>query len=275
MADDNTELMVPNNIRELFEKLPPDAWITPTAETAETRLAIIQKAARLVNSASYKLKKHVMEHASRIEYCKGRDLTPRGFYCPNPLSDIIATNCKRGRIIKKKPVLPPYYAYYFEDNASLAMIEEVGMIAGIFNTTELLFRFGNYRVGFRFVDSKSSPARYIDVTVECKNDSGEEYIISLYTAVKENGSYNVGGHSDSELIVFSGSMPVKLIELMECIRTSEKLRAKFGIEKDEYRITSRTFEVFYDDEGLPCKCSANGEPFLPGKVKKPVLSGML
>jgi hypothetical protein len=271
------ESMVPDLVRDLFCKLSPEEWIDIKRENAETRLAIVEKAAKLVKRFSYKLKKKAEENTSRMEYCKNKEMLERGCYRPDPLEEIIVTNIRRGRPVKKKPDEAPYYAYHFDEKDNLILIEGVGIICDSFNTIELLFRFGNYRVGFKYVENSNAVEPYIDVTVECKSSKGDQYIISRYSLIrsKKTGSYSIRKGTESVIIGMENGLPVKQTELSECWDYEPYMLKILGLTDPEYNILTREFSVYYDENGLPYKCSnGKGECFMPGKIKSPNLSGM-
>lgn len=277
MDNSINENMVPDLVRELFRKLSPEEWIDIKRETAEKRLAIVEKAAKLVKRFSYKLKKKAEENTSRMEYCKNKEMLERGCYRPDPLAEIIVTNIRRGRPVKKKPDEAPYYAYHFDESGNLILIEGVGIICFSFNTIELLFRFENYRVGFKYVENSTAAEPYIDVTVECKSRKGDKYIISRYslTRSKKTGSYCINKNTESVLIGMENGIPVKQTTLSECWYYEPFMLKLLGLADPEYNIISHEFSVYYDENGLPFKCSnGKGEYFAPGKIKSPNLSGM-
>ncbi len=49
----------------------------------------------------------------RKEYSRGGVTMPRGYYSPSLISEIIVTNRKRGRLLKKLPAGRADYCYYF------------------------------------------------------------------------------------------------------------------------------------------------------------------
>ncbi len=271
------EHMVPDRVRELFSRLSPEEWIEVSRKNSETKFAIVEKAAKLVKRFSYKLKKAAEENTSRVEYCKNREMLERGCYKPDPLYDIIVSNYRRGRPVKKKPDKAPYYAYHFDENGDLILIEGIGLICGHQNTIELLFRFGNYRVGFLYVENSDAAEPYIDVTVEAKSCEGSNYIISRYSVVrsKKTGSYCVNKFSESVLIAMENGLPVKRIELAELWDWDPDILKILELSDTDYNVRSREITVYYDENGLPFKCSnGKGEFFQPGKIKSPNLSGM-
>jgi hypothetical protein len=262
-------------IREIISRLPVDAWIELKPETIETRYKLIEKAAKAFKRSSYKIKKLALEQTARIEYCRGGNMmTCRGYYCPDPLEDIITKNCRRGRKVKKEPAQLPYYIYHFNNDNELIMVEKKGAVGGIYDKTELLIRFGEFRIGFCYVEKITDTERYIEVWLECKNENEGKYIISNYSVIKQKDRYEISGRQHSTLITFSDGIPRKHISISEWVEMPDILQEILGVGNDVHAIPHE-FEVLYDENGIPYAGKMNNLDYLLGNIKQPVLDGMI
>lgn len=97
----------------------------------------------------------------RKEYSVGGELIARGYYCPSPISDIIASNCNRGKILKRVTTRSkPSYEYCFDKNNRLLVVNFCHS-----NTVEILDYVDNDTViGITFLPS--SECAIISI-VEC------------------------------------------------------------------------------------------------------------
>ena len=287
MMKNTSETIITSRLCKLFNSLPFHSWMEPTVDTVLKRLEIIKQAATAVDAASIGLKQYVETNTAYIEYCTGSEMEPRGYYTPNPLLDIIASNYRRGRKVKQQPERLPYMVYHFNGNNEMIMIEGRGNGWDSFDAIELILRFSCFRAGFRYRGNDRTPQRSMDVCIECKSENGEKYTISAYTVYFINGKPSVSKSIRSDQIVFIGGMPCVDNMISEFIREAddrdymEIFCAAESIEEIPnhkgllYSKTAQEIEVFYDDAGLPFACKDRGEPCRPGRIKKPVLSGMM
>lgn len=86
----------------------------------------------------------------REELCTGQKNLHRGFYCPSPVQDIVIGNCKRGRILKRKPTRRlPDYVYGFDKDNHLVVVTAVPE-TDCEAMKEVIIRQGNREIGFGF-----------------------------------------------------------------------------------------------------------------------------
>ena len=53
------------------------------------------------NSHCLRILEEMSREVLRKEYSVGGEVMHRGYYCPNPIGDIIIDNAKRGRLLKR------------------------------------------------------------------------------------------------------------------------------------------------------------------------------
>lgn len=271
MANHTEAYAAIKQIRELITKVSVKDWIDQAPETVNTRFGIIERAAKAFKRSSYKIKKLALEQTDRFEYCKPGSVAIRGYYCPDPMQDIIITNCKRPNIAKRRLTVPPYLIYHFNSDNELIMIEEKGVIGGIYDKTELLIRFDNFRIGFSFPDIINDPERYIDVRLECKTK--KKYILSYYTVVRKKDGYHISEQNESILITFLDGLPRKWIRMTEWIDVPSILKELYHLEDGDH-ICANEYELFYDESGYPLEYVSKGDICPAAHVKLPVMDGM-
>lgn len=70
-----------------------------------------------------RIMEEISQNVVRKEYSVGGVQMHRGYYCPNPIMDIITTNVNRGRLLKKLTVRSkPSYEYGFNSDNQLLTI---------------------------------------------------------------------------------------------------------------------------------------------------------
>lgn len=85
------------------------------------------------------LKSSVEIKVVRMEYAKGGEIMPRGYYCPSPIFEYVS-NAKRGRLLKKKPDSGKYsYEYGFNEKGQLIRIKSVTEWENRYNEEYLIY----------------------------------------------------------------------------------------------------------------------------------------
>lgn len=80
----------------------------------------------------------------REEFCIGGELLHRGYYCPSLISDIVISNVKRGRLVKKEPTnKEEYFRYGFDKDDNLVTVIRPYLY-------EFIVREGNTEIGVGF-----------------------------------------------------------------------------------------------------------------------------
>lgn len=112
----------------------------------------------------------------RKEYSVGGEIMHRGYYCPNPIADIVIRNAKRGRLLKRMTARSnPYYEYGFDCEGKLLIIRRP-------DDTEFIIRdHNNVELGIIFHENQ---IKYPEVTgiSECTYNQGkiQTYIYYRY-----------------------------------------------------------------------------------------------
>lgn len=89
----------------------------------------------LIKKAEHMYAKYVNMHdellavrqrrTARVEYSRDRHDLILGYYCPNPLKDLVIGNVKRGRILKRKSSFASAdIIFFFDENDELIGAEE-------------------------------------------------------------------------------------------------------------------------------------------------------
>ena len=89
----------------------------------------------LIKKAEHMYAKYVNMHdellaerqrrTARVEYSRDRHDLILGYYCPNPLKDLVIGNVKRGRILKRKSsFVSADIIFFFDENNELIGAEE-------------------------------------------------------------------------------------------------------------------------------------------------------
>lgn len=262
-----------NEVIRVIKGFSLESWIAPSAESVMMRLEKIKQIGTVIDSSFTVLKQLMEKRSIRTEYCKSSDLAPRGYYCPDPLFDIIASNCRRGRITKRKQS-SPCFTYYFDSDNELIMIENDSFDDKDLCGVELLFRYDSFRIGFYCVEGiqKKALEATFRICVECKDVQKGIYTIGEYSLSKVADDYFTAPAIFSREIFSIDGIPRKVLRIQEIIDLDSGISAVLNDEG--YSITSREFEIKYDDSGLPIECVSNGESFRIGHAKKPTILGM-
>ena len=252
-----------DSIAALINRLPFDCWHCTTDDSRDERNAIMIKVVELVIPRLKELRDNAVLNASRIEYCRKSDLYPRGYYYPDPLSDIIVSNARRGSIKKVDPG-DAAFTYYFDDDNELSCVvtkEPREPFVPYRIRFELLFRFDNMRLGIGFIcDSNSYPhTDHFELYLETRKLDGTEYVISSYIVSRE-WSLPFEAFSSSIIIIgFSNGMPVSQTEKL--LLPDETVYHGFVLE--------------YDEKGMPSSVTCRGTTCNVGRRKKPIVAGMI
>jgi hypothetical protein len=171
----------------------------------------------LINIKNYytdklpELKSLAEKETVRFEYSKGGLTIHRGFYCPSPVYDLIVGNCKRGRLLKKKPDFPKYtYEYSFDKDNNLMRASKINELATQNNqyNEEFLIYNNNIVYGMEFGNRGE-----IDVVSRCTYNKENiiAYERSLCTideyADLHYEKYKYENDVLSEVTVFFGVVP--------------------------------------------------------------------
>ncbi|MBO4563085.1 MAG: hypothetical protein J5772_05690 [Clostridia bacterium] len=274
-----------DKVKKLFEEVPFEKWHHPSEENCEERICVIKKLAELLRPHLQTIHDEEIRNASRNEYCKKSSFYPRGYYYPDPLADIIVSNAPRGSIKKTDPG-DAEFVYFFDDNDELSFVvvkEELEGLKDIRWRCEKLFSFGNMRVGFTFLlEQLNDPDGFTsDILIETRSTDRAEYTISYYGVYRSWGMPYQADCSEAKLLEFSNGLPVKWSEKLFIdsadlwdfgMDESEKLDGSipFGPETSPL-----VFELEYDEKGFPSSMKASGEPCKIGRIKRPIMSGMM
>ncbi len=273
-----------NDIAALFEKIPFESWHRPTKENCEGRLSVIKKLAELLEPELQRIHDEAISRPSRIEYCKKSSFYPRGYYYPDPLADIIVSNELRGSVKKDDPGNAEY-TYYFDENDEMSFVvkkEELEDLNSYRIRCEKLFSFNNMRVGFAFLlDNTNENFTLFDVLIETRNSAGTEYDISRYSVYSEWGyPFEADFYEVVSLELLDG-LPIKRIETVFMNNEyADVFFSEDSAEDDEwlhmeFEPSTTVYELGYNEKGFPVSMKGNGKPCPIGRVKRPILSGMM
>jgi len=117
----------------------------PFEERCEALEIYLQEYAGKLDS----LKREAQANTHRIEYSKGGDVLPRGFYCPSPTIDLVVGGCKRGRILSRNS-LKKSYEYWFDESNQLIGSVKYDQGQYLAPSFEMIVRRGNLEIGLEF-----------------------------------------------------------------------------------------------------------------------------
>ena len=127
-----------------------------------------------------------------VEYSRDRHDLILGYYCPNPLKDLVIGNVKRGRILKRKSSFASAdIIFFFDKNNELIGAEEK------FNVTAKEYYLKQHYIiheyGYSWILSFNENLRAIDyITLWCK----EEGKISLYIELDTYNFFDNSGFGE-------------------------------------------------------------------------------
>lgn len=124
----------------------------------------------------------------RKEYSVGGELLPRGYYCPSPIYDIIAGNCKRGKMLKRITSRSnPTYEYGYDKNDKLICVKCFLSEDCLTYDFEILEYFDNLVIGVTFSKMFTNEIKGLN---ECRYDSMNR-IISFIHAYGSFNNFNI------------------------------------------------------------------------------------
>lgn len=258
-------------LKELFGRVNHSSWHNPSNENFDERSAVFLELLDFFRPKLISCKENAVNSASRVEYCKTSTLYPRGYYCPDPLVDIISSNERRGRI-KKQQVDDPLFTYYFDDDGELSLVVQKEKSDGRYRLwNELLFSFNGMRIGINFLDESIADPDNCGfyVNIETGNDDWSEYVISEYHVHREYGFDTSVFESGVVRIGFTDGLPTSSTDIYNIAAETDE-----SIETADWNKESTTM-LEYNDKGYPCSMKWDGKPCAVGHVKKPNMSGMM
>lgn len=199
---------------EYYDKIKPD---------------LIKKAehmyAKYVNMHDELLAERQMRTA-RVEYSRDRHDLILGYYCPNPLKDLVIGNVKRGRILKRKSsFVSADIIFFFDENNELIGAEEklsASIIQHyIINEDEYswILSFKNAR---EIYDSDSDAIS--NIALWCKEKGKISLYIELHTSnYFDNSGFDRLAKMDVWLFSYCQDMPVEFEWFCECLYPEEYL----------------------------------------------------
>lgn len=113
-----------NDLNELNEFIKKKYRVDPDklAELIGV-MSELQKIGKSYENKYLQLKSTAEKEVVRMEYAKGGEIMPRGYYCPSPIFEYVS-NARRGRLLKKKPDSGKYsYEYGFDNDGMLIRIK--------------------------------------------------------------------------------------------------------------------------------------------------------
>ncbi len=120
--------------------------------------------------------KEASEKVAYEQYGRGGECLHRGYYCPSMIMDIVVGNCKRGKILQKKPTRKnPDYIYGFDAEDKMVM-------ARCRNVAEIIIHLEEVQIGICLYNGDT-----IETISECVYDNGKivSYLYALYNPYKE------------------------------------------------------------------------------------------
>lgn len=190
----------------------------------------------LIKKAEHMYAKYVNMHdellaerqrrTARVEYSRDRHDLILGYYCPNPLKDLVIGNVKRGRILKRKSsFVSAYIIFFFDENNELIGAEEklsASIIQHyIINEDEYswILSFKNAR---EIYDSDSDAIS--NIALWCKEKGKISLYIELHTSnYFDNSGFDRLAKMDVWLFSYCQDMPVEFEWFCECLYPEEYL----------------------------------------------------
>jgi len=123
------------------------------------------------------------ENTVRKEFGKGGVLIPRGYYCPSLVDDIVISNVKRGKLLKKLNSNSTYdFVYFFDQADRLIAVQTVGYFNGDLRvySEEFLVYNDNDVIGYTYIKVKDEISYSFLYINHCKFD---QHQIKEYTHV--------------------------------------------------------------------------------------------
>ena len=163
---------------------------------------------------------------ARVEYSRDRHDLILGYYCPNPLKDLVIGNVKRGRILKRKSSFASAdIIFFFDENNELIGAEEklsASIIQHyIINEDEYswILSFKNAR---EIYDSDSDAIS--NIALWCKEKGKISLYIELHTSnYFDNSGFDRLAKMDIWLFSYCQDMPVEFEWFCECLYPEEYL----------------------------------------------------
>ena len=266
------------SLAELFGRLPYTNWHSPSQGDRAVRRAVLEEAAALLFPQLDAIKEGALSTAKYTQYSASSTLYPRGYYEPDPLSDILIGVCRRGSIKKVRPARPRF-TYFFDEYDELSFIvsteEEPTPL-----WFEKLFAFSDMRVGFRWSELcvPGSPNQHFEVCVETA--VGSEYTVSKYTVTREWGErFDASCGTDIRVFAFENGLPVRETRIYDEPElfdiAAEYLDERGELDLRELIKERAVTEVEYDEKGLPRAASWGGKPCKVMHKKRPFTAGMM
>ncbi len=190
----------------------------------------------LIKKAEHMYAKYVNMHdellaerqrrTARVEYSRDRHDLILGYYCPNPLKDLVIDNVKRGRILKRKSsFVSADIIFFFDENNELIGAEEklsASIIQHyIINEDEYswILSFKNAR---EIYDSDSDAIS--NIALWCKEKGKISLYIELHTSnYFDNSGFDRLAKMDVWLFSYCQDMPVEFEWFCECLYPEEYL----------------------------------------------------
>lgn len=190
----------------------------------------------LIKKAEHMYAKYVNMHdellaerqrrTARVEYSRDRHDLILGYYCPNPLKDLVIGNVKRGRILKRKSsFVSADIIFFFDENNELIGAEEklsASIIQHyIINEDEYswILSFKNAR---EIYDSDSDAIS--NIALWCKEKGKISLYIELHTSnYFDNSGFDRLAKMDVWLFSYCQDMPVEFEWFCECLYPKEYL----------------------------------------------------
>ena len=190
----------------------------------------------LIKKAEHMYAKYVNMHdellaerqrrTARVEYSRDRHDLILGYYCPNPLKDLVIGNVKRGRILKRKSsFVSAGIIFFFDENNELIGAEEklsASIIQHyIINEDEYswILSFKNAR---EIYDSDSDAIS--NIALWCKEKGKISLYIELHTSnYFDNSGFDRLAKMDVWLFSYCQDMPVEFEWFCECLYPEEYL----------------------------------------------------
>lgn len=276
--------MIPinNSLESLLSGCSKEIWIGPAKENVFYRLDVIEQIANAFKKHIGDLVAEAIETSSHKAFGKGYHNVQRGYYCFDPLVDIIITNARRGRLVKEEPI-GNHYSYWYDPSGRLSLIQnyqQSGGSSSIWN--ELLIYIKGYRIGITCKENCDSP---IGVTLECKDDHGKYFTSQANSTAQGEETMKPIGSIFTLIISTEEGLPKKRVRMQENVGepikllfreyTVDSLRASFFRGEDfDYSFSIDTAEIEYNSNCKASKAVYNGETLDILCPKKPISAGM-
>ncbi|MCR5610415.1 MAG: hypothetical protein K6F68_01075 [Clostridiales bacterium] len=274
-------------IEGIMSAYPKDIWFEPKKETAHMRLDAAEKIAQAVKDRVAETVKTIQENYSHTAYCSAGNAVKRGYFCPDPLIEIIVSNVRRGRLVKTEPK-GDRFSYWFDENDRLILVEKITG-CGIWSTqfNEVLFYIDGYRIGVMFKSDygvKGKNGQFY-LCIECNNGKDLYSMSEISVHISENGEVNALTSIYTWMTAMENGRPVKRIshwetvgeplELMKKVISAEPLLGSV-LKMEDFTYFDRTeaWSAEYGADGKVSAIACGNRRIVESKGKKPVLDGM-